>query len=216
MNDWYKRDDYHRDHGEGLDCYRVGAGRGCGGLGVWKDGKLYCSRDFRKWKVLANGPVRVVFELTYDPWDAGGVKVSEVKRISLDVGTHFNRFQSILTSDGAESMTVGVGLGQHKDYQQLSNLENNWIGVWDKADTKGEDNGMVGTGLVFPPGAKVRFQQAGTDALLLTEVRAGQPLVYYAGAGWSKGGFPDISTWKAHIAEFATRLRSPLKVQIKP
>jgi hypothetical protein len=26
---WYKSDDYRRDHGEGLDFYSVGEGRGC-------------------------------------------------------------------------------------------------------------------------------------------------------------------------------------------
>jgi len=30
---------------------------------------------------LANGLIRVLFELTYDAWDAGGQKLSEVKRI---------------------------------------------------------------------------------------------------------------------------------------
>jgi hypothetical protein len=36
-----------------------------------------------------------MFELTYDTWDAGGVKVSEVKRVSLDKGSNLDRIESV-------------------------------------------------------------------------------------------------------------------------
>ena len=217
INDWYKRDDYHVDHGEGLDCYKVGPDRGCGGIAIWKDDKPYISRDYRQWNVLANGPIRVEFELTYEPWDAGGVKVSEVKRISLDAGSHFNRMQSVFRFDGADTMTVGVGLNEHADYQVFQSPEDRWMGVWDQADRpKGLTNGMNGVGVVFPTGVKFDFKEAQHQAWFLTPVKAGEPLVYYAGAGWSNGGFPEASDWKAYLADFARRVRSPLKVQINP
>jgi hypothetical protein len=217
INDRYKGNDYHVDHGEGLDCYKVGPDRGCGGIAIWKDGKYYISRDFRQWKQFANGPIRVEFELTYDPWDAGGVKVSEVKRISLDAGSHFNRMQSVFKFDGADSVTVGVGLNEHPDFQVLSSPENGWMGVWDQADRpKGLTNGMNGVGVAFPTGVTIEFKEAQKQVWFLTPVKAGEPLVYYAGAGWSKGGFPEASDWKAYIAEFAKRVRSPLKVHINP
>jgi unsaturated rhamnogalacturonyl hydrolase len=155
--------------------------------------------------------------LTYNPWDAGGVKVSEVKRISLDAGSHFNRLQSVFKFDGTDSLTVGVGLNEHPDFQVLSSPENGWMGVWDQADRpKGLTNGMNGVGVAFPTGVKIEFKEAQKQVWFLTPVKAGEPLVYYAGAGWSKGGFPDVSDWQAYIAEFAKRVRSPLKVRIKP
>jgi unsaturated rhamnogalacturonyl hydrolase len=40
IDQWYKNGDYHNDHGQGLDDYRVGRSRGCGGLGLW-DGQRY-------------------------------------------------------------------------------------------------------------------------------------------------------------------------------
>src|SRR5690349_8781623 len=86
INDWYLVDDYHRDNGDGGDFYSVGKTRGCGGLGVWSGGKLYTSRNFVTSRVLANGPIRLVFELDYAGWDAGGAKVSETKRVILDAG----------------------------------------------------------------------------------------------------------------------------------
>ena len=45
INKWYKNGDYHHDHGEGLDDYRVGRSRGCGGLGIW-DAGYYVSSNY--------------------------------------------------------------------------------------------------------------------------------------------------------------------------
>jgi len=71
INDWYMVDDYHRDHGEGGDFYSAGTTRGCGGNGIWAGGRLYPSANFHGSRSLANGPIRVMFELTYPAWDAG-------------------------------------------------------------------------------------------------------------------------------------------------
>lgn len=213
INKWYKSGKYHADAGEGCDCYKVGKGRGCGGTGIWKDGALHVSKNYRQWKVLASGPIRLVFELTFEPWDAAGVKVSEVKRISLDAGVQLNRVRSTFTMPGAESATVAVGLSEHKGFDLLALPENGWIGVWDIAD--GKNNGRNATGVVFPPTTKVELKEANESALLLTTAKNGEPLDYYIGAGWSKNGFTDAAAWQAYLAEFAARLKSPLRVTVK-
>ena len=110
VNEWYMTDDYHQDHGEGADFYSVGKSRGCGGVGIWTGGALVSSRNFTGSRVLANGPVRLVFELTYAPWDAGGAKVSETKRVTLDAGTAFNRIESTFVAPGD-------ALGRNRDRQ---------------------------------------------------------------------------------------------------
>ena len=112
INDWYMVDNYHHDNGDGGDFYSVGKSRGCGGLGIWQDGKLYVSRNFVTSRVLANGPIRLVFELGYAPWDAGGVRVAETKRVILDAGQGFDRFESIFKEDGQDrALDVAVGTG---------------------------------------------------------------------------------------------------------
>ena len=68
VNEWYMTDDYHQDHGEGADFYAVGKSRGCGGLGIWSGGKLHVSKNFIGSRVLANGPIRLMFELSYAAW----------------------------------------------------------------------------------------------------------------------------------------------------
>jgi Domain of unknown function (DUF4861) len=108
---WYNKghDHYHHDEGEGMDMYQVGESRGCGGTGVWDGQKLYVSRNYKTWKVIANGPIRAIFELTYDAWDANGIKVSEVKHFVVDAGHNLDEIDSTFTFDGANDITVAVG-----------------------------------------------------------------------------------------------------------
>jgi hypothetical protein len=51
--------------------------------------------------------------------------------------------------------------------------------------------------------------------MLLTPAKTGEPVEYYVGAGWSKGGFADSAAWKAYLAGFAMRLKSPLRILVK-
>ena len=99
LNDWYLADDYHRDHGEGGDFYPAGKTRGCGGSGLITATGLAVSRNFRGSRVLASGPIRLVFELDYPAWDAEP-ELREKKRVTLDAGSHFNRFESFYTRAG--------------------------------------------------------------------------------------------------------------------
>ena len=62
--------------------------------------------------MLANGPMRPVFELRYDGWDANGVQVSEVKRVTVDAGQDFDTMDSTFTFSGPRQLTVAVGLNK--------------------------------------------------------------------------------------------------------
>ncbi|MBX2993014.1 MAG: DUF4861 family protein, partial [Bacteroidetes bacterium] len=88
---WYKesegappgKDTYHEDRGEGADFFSVGKTLGGGSSGIWFNGKLHQPGVFSSQRTVANGPIRVVFELTYDSWDVADRRFREVKRISL-------------------------------------------------------------------------------------------------------------------------------------
>ncbi len=93
IDNWYQSRAYHKDRGEGLDYFHVGTSRGCGGIGVLAGGVLHYSRNWATQKTLANGPVRAITEITYEPWSCGkGLSVAETRRIILDAGSDLNRF----------------------------------------------------------------------------------------------------------------------------
>ncbi|MGQ2932159.1 MAG: DUF4861 family protein, partial [Sphingopyxis sp.] len=74
----------HDNHGEGLDFYNVGTGRGVGGLGIWYDNKLWTSRNYVRPHILSAGPDVADFRVDYDPWPVDMQRtVSETRRFTL-------------------------------------------------------------------------------------------------------------------------------------
>jgi hypothetical protein len=221
VNRWYNKghDHYHKDEGEGLDMYNVGQTRGCGGTGVWAGGKLYTSGNWKSWKVLANGPVRAVFELSYDSWNANGVKVAEVKRFTVDAGHQLDQVDSTFSFTGAERLTVAVGLNKtpanKKHEPQISVARNpadasmlQWVAL------KASPNGAYGTAVVLP--GTTGFADDGLNELALASVEPGKPLRYYVGAAWDKAGqIVSQEAWQAYVAAAAARAAHPVKVALR-
>ena len=213
INSMYARKNYHNDDGNAADNYRAGPNRGCGGSAIWSDDKLWASRCYTTWKLVAEGPIRAVFELTYAPWNANGRQVSEVKRVSIDLGANLSRFESRYDT-GNQPITAAAGLVIHSPASVLAH-ENNWATLWEKF-TEGDGPGFIPVGLVWPTTGGGRFRQADGHVLAVIELKAGEPLVYYAGAGWSKGpDFPTAVSWNTYVKSFAERLDSPLRVTVK-
>ena len=212
INSMYQRKNYHNDDGTSADNYRVGSHRGCGGGAIWAAGKLWPARCFQSWKVLANGPIRFAFELTYAPWNANGMTVSEVKRVTLDAGSNLNRFESRFET-GGQPVTAAAGLFIHAQESVVTNGDH-WVSLWEKF-SEGDGPGFIPVGLVWSARSGGKFQQIADHVLTLIELKAGEPFVYYAGAGWSKGlDFPDSATWTAYLQNFAARVNAPLRVTV--
>ncbi len=219
---WYNKghDHYHKDEGEGMDMYQVGPSRGCGGTGVWDGKALHVGRNYQSWKVLANGPVRAVFELTYDTWMANGTIVSEVKRFTVDAGHNLDQIESTFTvAAGPKEITVAIGLnktpadkGQEAQITVTPNQADGSITQWVVQKT----NGMLGTAVIVPADF-AGFAEDERNHLLLAKVASGRPLKYFVGAGWSKAGeFTTQESWNAYVAACAARLKSPLQIAFTP
>jgi hypothetical protein len=215
LNDWYMVDNYHTDTGEGGDFYSAGKTRGCGGNGIWESGKLFVSRNFINSRVIANGPIRVVFELIYAPWDIKGQKVSEVKRVTLDAGQHLNRFESFYKTASSLPIISAIGIKHSEGSTQQSNRVEGWLRTWEPLQ-KGRA-GHLGCGIVLNPAMIADFAEADGNYLVLAKVPDGLPISYYAGSGWDRGGdFANAGDWESCLRQYATRLRSPLKISIAP
>ena len=218
---WYNKghDHYHHDEGEGMDMYNVGRSRGNGGTGIWDGKTLYVARNYSSWKVLANGPVRTTFELSYDAWDAAGVKVSEVKRFTVDAGHFLGQIDSTFTFSGPKELTVAVGLnknptdkGQEPNISVVQSPSDPSLIQW----VQQKSNGAFGTAVVVPSASgEQAFASDDLNLLVLAKVTSGTPFRYYAGGGWSKGtDFATQQDWQKHVAEEASRARSPIKIAL--
>jgi hypothetical protein len=212
VNDWYMTDDYHRDQGEGADFYSVGKSRGCGGVGVWAGGKLRVSKNFTTSRVIANGPIRLIFELTYAPWDVGGTNVGETKRITLDAGSYFNRFESTLTGRPGV-VSLGLGIAKHPDASVQVDTRAGWMRSWEPLD--GGKSGNLGCAILSKAGVAAQEQQTETDHLLVVPAKVGSSISYYVGTAWDRaGGVADAAGWGKAIENLAARLDTPVKVSV--
>jgi pectinesterase len=217
---WYNKghDHYHHDEGEGMDMYNVGTSRGAGGTGIWDGKQLYAGRNFKTWKVIANGPIRAIFELSYETWTAGGAIVSEIKRFTVDAGCNFDQIESTFTAEvGPKTFTVAIGLnkdsgdkGQNTVATVTKSESDGWLSQWEAQKT----NGSLGEGIVVPSGLE-GFAEDPVNQLVLAHATSGQTLRYYVGFGWSKAGeFTTQESWNSYVTAFAARLKSPLKITL--
>lgn len=211
INDWYMVDNYHSDQGEGVDAYSAGPTRGCGGNGIWSNGQLYIPMNFVDSRVLTNGPIRVMFELVYEPFDVNGTKVSQVLRVSLDAGSQLNRFTaSFQTSDGSDSLAMAIGLKKVKDEQKQFNAERGWLTMWEPVE---KNLGMQGLAVVVDPRA---VDKAAEDNLNNLVVLKPGSFSYWAGFAWDRAGkITSAESWNTYVDQFAEKLRSPIDVSVK-
>jgi hypothetical protein len=232
IDHWYHKghDGLHTNTGEGLDMYEVGLNRGAGGTGIWNGKQLLAAKNWRTWKILANGPIRAVFELGYEPWDAGnGVLVSEIKRFTVDAGHNLDDVESTFTfaapAGGDNTLTVAIGLSQHTtiaDVNPMRNEAQRFISLWEKY--KDSVDGNLGTAVILAPDVPfVGFGELPAnpevarlvrpDLLILTAARSGTPIRYLVGGGWDKSGdFKTQKDWDNYLAAQTARLASPIHI----
>ena len=217
VNRWYLKGHYHVDSGEGMDMYNTGRSRGCGGTGIWSDGRLHVSGNWAAWKVLANGPIRAVFDITYAPWGAGnGVRVAETKRFTVDAGHNLDRIESTFTIEGAGTVTVGIGLnrssadpGQDPKIELTQDPGDKALVQWEAEKT----NGSIGEAIVVRPDEFQGYAADESNHLILVKAAAGRPVTYWAGAGWTKSGdFSSEADWKAYVKACAACANSPIRI----
>lgn len=214
VNDWYMTDDYHRDNGDGADFYSVSKSRGCGGIAVFTGDKPAVSRNFVTSRVLAQGPLRVMFELGYAPFEAGpNLKVTETKRITLDAGRNFNRIASTFKVEGVggPKLDVGVGIGKHANTDLKT--DKLWARTWEKVK---DDDSSLGCAVVLPAGTPASIRSTDLDTFVVAKATPGAPFVYYMGSDWSKrpGGAADAAAWTKALQDQARDIASPVKVTL--
>ena len=222
LEKWYTKghDAYHIDTGEGADFYDVGQTLGTGGTAIWRNDAIHRADNFKAWKIVANGPIRAIFELRYDPWDAAGLRVSETKRIAIDAGQNLYRQESVFSLDGAATATeIPYAIGVVKRPGMVGTQSKAhpwaWLTGWGPVARKNGGHGDLGNAILLPRDRVVDWKETGDHYLAISRARAGERVVHYIGAGWTDSGdFRDVSDWWSYLDRFAQRLATPIRVTI--
>lgn len=206
---WYRTGDYHKDHGDGLDYYKVGFTLGAGDIAPFVNDSIWFSGNYVRYKVLDNGPIRVSFRLEYDAWNVDGRKVSVTKSISMDAGSHLNRAEIRYHSSDGKDIPVVIGLVKRDEAGIVILDEKNGVMAYEEPE-HGND-GIMRLACVSLSPARMEVRKG---HLLTHRVAARHTAVeYYFGASWSKAGyFSSVNEWTEYLKVFRQRVLNPVKL----
>ena len=215
INEWYMMGDafYHHMTDNGGDDYTAGTSRGDGGNGLWAADKLWVSKNFVSSRELANGPIRVMFELDYEPFDVNGMKVAETMRITLDAGSQMDHYQVTFKPDNAsEPLIAAIGLKKVKGEQTDFDAARGTLAIWEPMEG---NHGMQGVAAIVDPKKSVKQAGDNLNNLLLVRAEPDNAIDYWAGFAWDKAGkITTQDAWKKYVGEFAQGVQSPIEVTI--
>ena len=167
-------------------------------------------------RVLANGPLRVMFELSYEPFEVDGATIAEVKRITLDAGQNLDHYQSFYRPQASNALTAGIGIKKIDVVDKEAKAQRGTLTTWEplREDKKGS---YLGSAIIVEPNLFIRSAEDKLNLLLLARVPPDNTASYWAGFGWTRAGqfaFPDYSAWKTYVDQFAQGLQSPIEVSV--
>lgn len=211
-NDWYAEaikpgngNYYHKDHG-GKDCYKVAVSLGGGASVPYIDGKLcYPATNYRSSEILSESPSEVSFVLHYPEWQAGDVKVSLDKKVTVFADCYFCKVEDTYSFD-ADSLTIAAGIFRHPKANTIEAeaFGEDYYAIWEHAsDTSVEpEDGMLGVAVILPQADCVTLIDEERHGACLKKIAAGQTLEYWFGSCWSKGDITGSAEWFVLAASF--------------
>ena len=214
INEWYMMGDafYHQMNSNGGDDYSAGTTRGDGGNGLWADNRLWVSKNFIHSRTLASGPIRVLFELDYAPFDVNGKPVAETMRVSLDAGSQMDHYIVTYKPETTTTLTPAVGLKKVKGEQRKFNAAIGTLAIWEPMEQK---RGMQGVAVIVDPKNFVQQAEDKQNNLLVLKTAADNSISYWAGFAWDKAGkITSQEAWNKYVADFAQGVQSPIEVSV--
>jgi hypothetical protein len=216
VNKWYKGDlsgtaSYHKNHGEGMDFYKVGRTLGMGATAPFVNDTIILGKNFTKYEMIEEGPLRISFRLSYAPFDVNGVPVTETRTVTLDANSLMNKM--VVNYDMAmPQMEVAAGIVIRNEAGEVKMLadDHTYIAY---AEPNVKNNGVIYGAMVSPQGFKAE-KEACDHLLAIFDYKKGTDYTYYTGGGWSQGGFETSADWLAYVKTFVQAKKEPLKVTL--
>ncbi len=215
IDKWYKTEDYHKDHGEGLDYYSVGQTLGAGDIGLYLNGNLQFTKHYRRYKVLDNGPLRTTFQLEFDPENVEGQNITFSKTYRLDAGSNFNKVTLQFENQKEATTPIAIGVVKRKEenpkltYSQKPSS----LAYW---EPEINSSGHIGVAVIVPEKGVQFVNDRPEQALLITQVKNDKDFVYYNGAAWNRAGkITDDKEWNKAVETYKENLKKPLKTVLK-
>lgn len=207
--------DYHHDHGDGMDCYKVDNTLGGGALAPYSGDKIILGDNYETYNRICNGPIRTKVVFTYKPFDVDGHQVSLKRELTVDANTNFIKVSNWYNA-ASDKLPVVLGAVMHNVVSRTDG--DHYIAFTEKASDSADPDadGDIHVGLVAD--ASETDVEVGTmdgHAVLKYNITPGKRADVWTGSGWSKGGIPTAGEWAGIVKDFAYAQAHPLKVTVK-
>jgi hypothetical protein len=217
---------YHVDHGDGMDCYKVGPTLGGGTTALLTESGIVYPYCYKSCEILDNGPLRFTVKLVYNPLTVNANEnVVETRIITLDAGSYLNKtLVGYAGIDGVVSVATGIVLHEGES-EVFFNADNGFMTYVDPTEDVNNNNGKIFIGAVFPEQLNevrsVLFspdekKERGAEGHLLAtgNYTGGRTYTYYWGGAWSKADIKDSDAWNRYVMEFAEKARKPCSISL--
>ena len=211
----YELNDYHHDHGDGMDCYKVANTLGGGALAPYADDKIVLGDNYETYNRICNGPIRTKVLFTYKPFKVDGNIVTLKRELTVDANTNFIKISNWFNAP-VDELPVVLGAVLHDVlYREDGDY---YIAFTEKASDSADPDadGNISVGLVVD--AEEDDVEAGTmdgHAVLKYNITPGKRADVWTGSGWSKGGIESPEAWNKIVKDFAYAQAHPLEVTVK-
>ncbi|MCD8313126.1 MAG: DUF4861 domain-containing protein, partial [Bacteroidales bacterium] len=160
LDEWYEKDDYHHNYGEGMDCYKVDNTLGGGAWAPLNgDFEPVLGDNYATWTHITDGPIRTEAVLEYNAVLVDSVEVAATRVLSLDANSHFVKSVVTFHYDTEDHIQVAIAAVKHNVGEVYA--EDNWVAFTEPASDSAdpETDGNISVALVYAPAA-----DAGEDA----------------------------------------------------
>jgi len=219
---------YHVDHGNGMDCYKVGPTLGGGAAALYVNEEIIYPYCYNTYEILDNGPLRFTMKLVYNPLTVGERDdVVETRIISLDKGSQLNKAVISYTNTN-ETLPVVSGFVLHDEDggTYTANAEKGYLSYVDPTDDVTRSSGDIYVGAVFPVKVKeakaVFFPKKEADErgayghiLAISDYQPNSEYVYYFGGAWNRYGFSSVEEWNKYLEDYVQKIQNPLTIVVQ-
>lgn len=214
---------YHVDHGNGLDCYKVGPTLGAGTTALLDGDEIIYPYCWSKYEIMENGPLRFTVKLTYNPFEYKDETLVETRILSLAKGSQLNKTTVVYEGlSGKASLVAGLAIHPENPDAYALEKEKKFVAYQDLTDNIHNGNGEIYIGIVSPSmkdaqlvllNPKEAAQRGAVGhALAYHDIAAGDSISYYWGSAWSKAGWNNMEEWTTYLDEYAQKLENPLEI----